>query len=297
MGMPIIEKSGSSDFKLAGPLRRDPVGVDEEEVGEGAEREDGGVEGDAEPHHPPVAEVEADQVGEHQLVGGARAGHRVAAGRRALQRGVDHREDQPGEAERGRQQQRRLPAQAKSGLKRSGDWSASQEPPRATSSWIAMAKEISFPLNQRPTTVVEATMKSSEPMPSRKRPTIIPAQGVAGKSDGQHGDEERSHRADGGEEHGRGGHADPVDEDATGDEREQRRHVVAGVEQAELLAGDAEGLLQQRRHRVEGVEGVVAAEHRQAAGAQHQPAVAGGGRWTELGGDRRGGVGGHGGAD
>jgi hypothetical protein len=69
-------------------------------------------------------------------------------------------------------------------LKRSGDWSANQEPPRATSSWSASAKEISLPLNQRPTTVVEATMKSSEPMPSRKRPTIIPAQGVAGNMAG-----------------------------------------------------------------------------------------------------------------
>ncbi len=52
-------------------------------------------------------------------------------------------------------------------------------------SWIARAKEISFPLNQRPTTVVAATMKSSEPIPRRKRPIIIPAHGLPGRSAGR----------------------------------------------------------------------------------------------------------------
>ena len=55
---------------------------------------------------------------------------------------------------------------SKSDFAKSGDLSAAHEPSRPTRSWIARAKEISFPLNQRPTTVVAATkwdaVKSSQ---------------------------------------------------------------------------------------------------------------------------------------
>ncbi len=51
-------------------------------------------------------------------------------------------------------------------------------------SWTASAKEISRPLNQRPTTVVAATMKSSEPTPRTKRPAIIASAGAPGSAAG-----------------------------------------------------------------------------------------------------------------
>ena len=54
-----------------------------------------------------------------------------------------------------------------------------------TGSWIASAKEISLPLNQRPTTVVAATMKSSEPTPSTKRPAAMERAGAEGTSAGR----------------------------------------------------------------------------------------------------------------
>ncbi len=73
----------------------------------------------------------------------------------------------------------------KSDFAKSGDLSAAHEPSRAMRSWIARANEISFPLNQRPTTVVAATMKSSDPIPRRKRPIIIPAHGVPGRTAGR----------------------------------------------------------------------------------------------------------------
>ena len=52
-------------------------------------------------------------------------------------------------------------------------------------SWTASAEEISFPLNQRPTTVVAATMKSSEPTPSTKRPAAIAMAGEPGIAAGR----------------------------------------------------------------------------------------------------------------
>ena len=65
-----------------------------------------------------------------------------------------------------------------------GDQSAAYDPSRAMRSWIASANEISFPLNQRPTTVVAATMKHSEPTPRTNRPASMPYAGARGTSTG-----------------------------------------------------------------------------------------------------------------
>ncbi len=52
-------------------------------------------------------------------------------------------------------------------------------------SWTASAKAISLPRNHRDTTVVAATMKSSLPTPSTKRPAAMARAGLAGRTAGR----------------------------------------------------------------------------------------------------------------
>ena len=141
--------------------------------------------------------------------------------------------------------------------------------------WRAMANEISLPLNQRPTTVVTATMKSSEPTPSTKRPAIIAPAGAAGTTAGSTAMSRPPAAPIAPNSTDRAARAEPVDEHSAGHEGQQRGHVVRRVEEADLRVGEPELALQQRRHRRERVEDVVAAEHRQAAGDEDAPAEGG----------------------
>ena len=63
----------------------------------------------------------------------------------------------------------------KSGAAKLRELSAASEPTRAMVRLMPIAKDSSLPLNQRPRTVVAATMSGSAPSPRRKRPAIMTA--------------------------------------------------------------------------------------------------------------------------